>query len=388
MDQNGYVYADNVATTRVCEEALEAMKPYFSEFYGNPSSIYSFANKPREALAAARAAIAGIINAEPDEIVFTSGGTESDNFAILGAAYENAARGRHVITTQIEHHAVLHTAKRLEKEGFQVTYLPVDGEGFVAPAALEAALTGETTLVSVMAANNEIGTVEPLAALGEICRARKILFHTDAVQAVGHIPIDVRAMNVDLLSASAHKFNGPRGIGFLYLRRGSKVRRLVEGGGQERGRRSGTENVAGAVGMAAALSSAAARMDEESARLTALRDRLLENILKIPKTALTGSRTNRLPGLASVTVEGIEGESMVLLLDLQGIAASTGSACSTGSLDPSHVLMALGLKHETAHGSLRLSLGRYSDEADVEKISAVLPDIVARLRAMSPVWNG
>ncbi len=388
MDQNGYVYADNAATTRVCEEALEAMKPYFSEFYGNPSSIYSFANKPREALAAARAAIAGIINAEPDEIVFTSGGTESDNFAILGAAYENAARGRHVITTQIEHHAVLHTAKRLEKEGFQVTYLPVDGEGFVAPAALEAALTDETTLVSVMAANNEIGTVEPLAALGEICRARKILFHTDAVQAVGHIPIDVRAMNVDLLSASAHKFNGPRGIGFLYLRRGSKVRRLVEGGGQERGRRSGTENVAGAVGMAAALSAAAARMDEEAARLTALRDRLLENILKIPKTALTGSRTNRLPGLASVTVEGIEGESMVLLLDLQGIAASTGSACSTGSLDPSHVLMALGLKHETAHGSLRLSLGRYSDEADVEKISAVLPDIVARLRAMSPVWNG
>ena len=388
MDQNGYVYADNAATTRVCEEALEAMKPYFSEFYGNPSSIYSFANKPREALAAARAAIAGIINAEPDEIVFTSGGTESDNFAILGAAYENAARGRHVITTQIEHHAVLHTAKRLEKEGFQVTYLPVDGEGFVAPAALEAALTDETTLVSVMAANNEIGTVEPLAALGEICRARKILFHTDAVQAVGHIPIDVRAMNVDLLSASAHKFNGPRGIGFLYLRRGSKVRRLVEGGGQERGRRSGTENVAGAVGMAAALSAAAARMDEEAARLTALRDRLLENILKIPKTALTGSRTNRLPGLASVTVEGIEGESMVLLLDLQGIAASTGSGCSTGSLDPSHVLMALGLKHETAHGSLRLSLGRYSDEADVEKISAVLPDIVARLRAMSPVWNG
>lgn len=388
MDQNGYVYADNAATTRVCEEALEAMKPYFSEFYGNPSSIYSFANKPREALAAARAAIAGIINAEPDEIVFTSGGTESDNFAILGAAYENAARGRHVITTQIEHHAVLHTAKRLEKEGFQVTYLPVDGEGFVAPAALEAALTDETTLVSVMAANNEIGTIEPLAALGEICRARKILFHTDAVQAVGHIPIDVKAMNVDLLSASAHKFNGPRGIGFLYLRRGSKVRRLVEGGGQERGRRSGTENVAGAVGMAAALSAAAARMDEEAARLTALRDRLLENILKIPKTALTGSRTNRLPGLASVTVEGIEGESMVLLLDLQGIAASTGSACSTGSLDPSHVLMALGLKHETAHGSLRLSLGRYSDEADVEKISAVLPDIVARLRAMSPVWNG
>lgn len=388
MDQNGYVYADNAATTRVCEEALEAMKPYFSEFYGNPSSIYSFANKPREALAATRATIAKVINAEPDEIVFTSGGTESDNFALFGAAYENAKRGRHIITTQIEHHAVLHTAKRLEKEGFQVTYLPVDGEGFVAPAALEAALTDETTLVSVMAANNEIGTIEPLAALGEICRGRKILFHTDAVQAVGHIPIDVKAMNVDLLSASAHKFNGPRGIGFLYLRRGSKVRRLVEGGGQERGRRSGTENVAGAVGMAAALSAAAARMDEESARLTALRDRLLENILKIPKTAVTGSLTSRLPGLASVTVEGIEGESMVLLLDLQGIAASTGSACSTGSLDPSHVLMALGLTHETAHGSLRLSLGRYSDEADVEKISAVLPDIVARLRAMSPVWNG
>lgn len=387
MDKNGYVYADNAATTRVCDEAVAAMMPYFGEFYGNPSSIYSFASAPREALANARATIAKIINAEPDEIIFTSGGTESDNHAILGAAYENAARGKHIITTQIEHHAVLHTAKRLEKEGFTVTYLPVDGEGRVDPAALEAAITPETTLVTVMAANNEVGTIEPIAEIGKICRERKILFHTDAVQAVGHIEIDVKAMNIDMLSASAHKFNGPRGVGFLYIRRGSKVRRLIEGGGQERNRRSGTENIAGIVGMATALSYAHEHMAEEAARLSALRDRLMGEILKIPATTATGSLTHRLPGIVSVTVEGIEGESMVLLLDLNKIAASTGSACSTGSLDPSHVLIALGMKHEVAHGSLRLSLGRYSTEEDVEKIASTLPGIVERLRMMSPVWN-
>ncbi len=387
MDKNGYVYADNAATTRVCDEAVAAMMPYFGELYGNPSSIYSFASAPREALANARATIAKIINAEPDEIIFTSGGTESDNHAILGAAYENAARGKHIITTQIEHHAVLHTAKRLEKEGFTVTYLPVDSEGRVDPAALEAAITPETTLVTVMAANNEVGTIEPIAEIGKICRERKILFHTDAVQAVGHIEIDVKAMNIDMLSASAHKFNGPRGVGFLYVRRGSKVRRLIEGGGQERNRRSGTENIAGIVGMATALSYAHEHMAEEAARLTALRDQLMGEILKIPATTATGSLTHRLPGIVSVTVEGIEGESMVLLLDLNKIAASTGSACSTGSLDPSHVLIALGMKHEVAHGSLRLSLGRYSTEEDVEKIASTLPGIVERLRMMSPVWN-
>lgn len=387
MDKNGYVYADNAATTRVCDEAVAAMMPYFGELYGNPSSIYSFASAPREALANARATIAKIINAEPDEIIFTSGGTESDNHAILGAAYENAARGKHIITTQIEHHAVLHTAKRLEKEGFTVTYLPVDSEGRVDPAALEAAITPETTLVTVMAANNEVGTIEPIAEIGKICRERKILFHTDAVQAVGHIEIDVKAMNIDMLSASAHKFNGPRGVGFLYVRRGSKVRRLIEGGGQERNRRSGTENIAGIVGMATALSYAHEHMAEESARLSALRDQLMGEILKIPATTATGSLTHRLPGIVSVTVEGIEGESMVLLLDLNKIAASTGSACSTGSLDPSHVLIALGMKHEVAHGSLRLSLGRYSTEEDVEKIASTLPGIVERLRMMSPVWN-
>ena len=363
------------------------MMPYFGELYGNPSSIYSFASAPREALANARATIAKIINAEPDEIIFTSGGTESDNHAILGAAYENAARGKHIITTQIEHHAVLHTAKRLEKEGFTVTYLPVDSEGRVDPAALEAAITPETTLVTVMAANNEVGTIEPIAEIGTICRERKILFHTDAVQAVGHIEIDVKAMNIDMLSASAHKFNGPRGVGFLYVRRGSKVRRLIEGGGQERNRRSGTENIAGIVGMATALSYAHEHMAEEAARLSALRDQLMGEILKIPATTATGSLTHRLPGIVSVTVEGIEGESMVLLLDLNKIAASTGSACSTGSLDPSHVLIALGMKHEVAHGSLRLSLGRYSTEEDVEKIASTLPGIVERLRMMSPVWN-
>ena len=387
MDKNGYVYADNAATTRVCDEAVAAMMPYFGELYGNPSSIYSFASAPREALANARATIAKIINAEPDEIIFTSGGTESDNHAILGAAYENAARGKHIITTQIEHHAVLHTAKRLEKEGFTVTYLPVDSEGRVDPAALEAAITPETTLVTVMAANNEVGTIEPIAEIGKICRERKILFHTDAVQAVGHIEIDVKAMNIDMLSASAHKFNGPRGVGFLYIRRGSKVRRLIEGGGQERNRRSGTENIAGIVGMATALSYAHEHMAEEAARLSALRDQLMGEILKIPATTATGSLTHRLPGIVSVTVEGIEGESMVLLLDLNKIAASTGSACSTGSLDPSHVLIALGMKHEVAHGSLHLSLGRYSTEEDVEKIASTLPGIVERLRMMSPVWN-
>lgn len=388
MDQNGYVYADNSATTRVCDEALEAMQPYFREYYGNPSSIYSFSNKPREALNAARKTIAEIIHAEPDEIIFTSGGTESDNYVLLGAAYENEKRGRHIITSQIEHHAILYTAKRLEKEGFSVTYLPVDSEGYVSPAAMEAAITPETTLVSVMMANNEVGTIEPVAELGRICREKKVLFHTDAVQAIGHIPVDVKVMNIDLLSASAHKFNGPRGVGFLYMRRGSKVRHLIEGGGQERGRRSGTENIPGIVGMAAALKAAADRMEEETRRLTAMRDNLFDRLLQIPKTIPTGSRTDRLPGLVSLTVEGIEGESMVLLLDMNGVAASTGSACSTGSLDPSHVLMALGMKHETAHGSLRLSLGRYNTEEDVEKIAKVLPEVVARLREMSPVWNG
>ena len=379
-----FVYADNAATTPMSETAFNAM---------NPSSLYRIGRAAKEALNDARTVVGKCLNAAepvnekndyaPGEIVFTGGGSQADNLAIRGFMHGPSSKGRkHIITSKIEHHAVLYTCEALEKEGYRVTYLNVDKEGRVDLEQLKAELSEDTALVSVMAANNEIGTIQPIKQIAELAHSVGAKFHTDAVQAVGHIPIDVRAMNVDLLSASAHKFNGPRGIGFLYLRRGSKVRRLVEGGGQERGRRSGTENVAGAVGMAAALSAAAARMDEEAARLTALRDRLLENILKIPKTALTGSRTNRLPGLASVTVEGIEGESMVLLLDLQGIAASTGS------LDPSHVLMARGLKHETAHGSLRLSLGRYSDEADVEKISAVLPDIVARLRAMSPVWNG
>ena len=387
MDKNGYVYADNSATTRVCDEAIEAMQPYFKEYYGNPSSIYSFSNKPREALNEARKTIAAIINAEPDEIIFTSGGTESDNNVLFGAAYENEKRGRHIITSQIEHHAILHSAKRLEKEGFSVTYLPVDSEGFVSPETLAAAITPETTLVSVMMANNEIGTIEPVAELGRICREKKILFHTDAVQAVGHIPVDVKAMNIDLLSASAHKFNGPRGVGFLYMRRGSKVRHLVEGGGQERGRRGGTENVAYIVGLAKALEDAVAGLDDMP-RIAAMRDRLAKEITeKIPYSRINGGMEHRLPGNINISFEFIEGESLILLLDMAGICASTGSACSTASLEPSHVLLSIGLPAEKAHGSLRLTISHENTDEDIDYILEKLPPIVQRLRDMSPLYE-
>lgn len=380
-----YVYADNSATTKLSEEALEAMMPFLTERYGNPSSIYSLARPPRKALSEAREVCAGVIGARPDEIVFLSGGTEADNYALFGAARANVKKGRHIITTQIEHHAVLHACKSLEKEGFEVTYVGVDKYGTVKLDELEAAIRPDTTLISVMAANNEVGTIQPLAQIGAIAKKKGVLFHTDAVQAFGHIPLNVDEMGIDLLSTSAHKLHGPRGVGFLYVRKGVKLHTLIYGGGQEKNRRSGTENVAGVAGFAAAAAHAAENMEAEAARLATLRRRLIEGVLKIPATALTGHPENRLPGLASFTIDYIEGESMVLRLDANGIAASTGSACSTGSLDPSHVLLAMGLSHEQAHGSLRLSLGRYSDDSDVDMILEVLPGVVRGLREMSPV---
>jgi cysteine desulfurase len=387
-DFSAYVYADNAATTRLSDMALEAMLPYMTAYYGNPSSIYSFSHESRKALSAARSDVAAVLNADPSEIIFTSGGTESDNHAVVGAARANVAKGKHLITSTIEHHALLHTMKQLEKEGYSVTYVPVDGEGTIDVEALKAAVRPDTTVISIMMANNEVGTIQPIAEIGAFAKSKGILFHTDAVQAVGHIPVDVKELNVDMLSLSGHKFHGPKGVGALYLRKGVRILPLMQGGGQERGRRSGTENVAGAVGLAAALKEAASQMETEAARLKALVARLDEGILKIPYTKKTGHPTNRLPGLASYTVEFIEGESMILHLDIRGIAASTGSACSTGSLDPSHVLMAMGLTHEVAHGSLRLSLGKYSTDADVDKILAELPEVVALLRRMSPVWPG
>ncbi len=383
-----FVYADNSATTRVCDEAVGAMLPYFTEEYGNPSSIYPFAASGKKALEDSRKTVAGLLGADPAEIIFTGGGTEADNHAICGVARANIKKGRHIVTSAIEHHAVLHTFERLKREGFEITYVPVDEFGTVTPEALEAAMTEGTTLVSIMAANNEIGTVQPIAELSAIAHRHGAVFHTDAVQAVGHIEINVAQMGIDMLSLSGHKFNGPKGVGLLYVKKGTLAQRFMEGGGQERGRRSGTENVAGIVGMARALEISVSHMAAESERLTALRKKLEAGIMAIPCTRLTGHPENRLPGLCSSVIEYIEGESLVLMLGLQGICASTGSACSTGSLDPSHVLMAIGLPHEVAHGSLRLSLGRYSTEEDVDYILEKLPEIVKTLRAMSPVWPG
>ena len=383
-----FVYADNSATTRVCDEAVSAMMPFFTEEYGNPSSIYPFASESKKALEGARKTVAEVLGAIPDEIIFTGGGTEADNHAICGVARANIKKGRHIVTSAIEHHAVLHTFERLKREGFEVTYVPVDENGVVTPEALSAAVKPGTTLVSIMAANNEIGTIQPIAELARIAHEAGAVFHTDAVQAAGHIAINVREMGIDMLSLSGHKFNGPKGVGLLYVKKGTLAQRFMEGGGQEKGRRSGTENVAGIVGMAKALEISVAHMEAEAVRLGALRKKLEAGILAIPHTRLTGHPENRLPGLCACVIEYIEGESLVLMLGLNGICASTGSACSTGSLDPSHVLMAIGLPHEVAHGSLRLSLGRYSTEEDVDYILEKLPEIVKTLRAMSPVWPG
>ena len=382
------IYADNAATTKLSANALRAMMPYLEEQYGNPSSLNSEGQRAKEAIEGAREKIASLIGAHPREITFTSGGSEADNQAILSAARAGEKAGKkHIVSTAIEHHAVLHTLKKLEKEGFSVTLLDPHENGIVRVPELEAALTPDTCLVTVMTANNEIGTVQPIREIGEICRAKKIPFHTDAVQAVGHLPIDVEADRVDMLSASAHKFHGPKGTGFLYARRGIPLANLIEGGAQERGRRAGTENVAGIVGMAAALEESAARMLEVAPRLAELRDRLIRGLGEIPHSVLNGDPVKRLPGNVNFCFEGIEGESLLLLLDDRGISASSGSACTSGSLDPSHVLLAIGRVHDVAHGSLRLTLGEDTTTAEVDAIVTAVKEVVEHLRGFSPVWR-
>lgn len=380
-------YLDNSATTKPCPEAVAAMVDALETGWGNPSALYRFGMDAARRLRVAREQVAKALGAEPDRVFFTSGGTEADNWALKGAAELRQKKGKHIITTAIEHHAVLHTAQWLEKQGYEVTCLPVDREGRVDPAAVRAAIRPDTILISVMAANNEIGTVEPIAEIGAIAREAGVLFHTDAVQAVGHIPVNVEDWKVDLLSLSGHKIYGPRGIGVLYMRKLLRLPPLIHGGGQERGRRSGTENVAAAVGLAAALREAADGMEEESRRLSALRDKLLDGLSALPYARVTGSRDHRLPGTASLVFEGVEGEALLLQLDRSGICASSGSACSSASLDPSHVLLAIGLPHAIAHGSLRLSLGRETTEEDVDAILREVPQAVQYLREMSPVWD-
>ena len=383
-----FIYLDNAATTRVSDAALDAMLPYFRQQYGNPSSLYAFGQEAKEALERARATVAGVLNCEPREIIFTSGGSEADNQAIRSAAAIGARAGkRHIISTAFEHHAVLHTLSKLEKEGFEVTLLDVHGDGLVRVEELAAAIRPDTCLVTVMYANNEIGTIQPIADIGRVCRERGVLFHTDAVQAAGHLPIDVRAQNIDLLSLSAHKFHGPKGVGALYARRGIALTNLIEGGAQERGRRAGTENTAGIAGMAAALDEAARNMERDSAKMTALRDRLIAGLSRIPHSALNGDAERRLPGNVSFCFEGIEGESLLLLLDDKGVCASSGSACTSGSLDPSHVLLAIGRPHEVAHGSLRLTLSGETSGEDIDYTIKAVTEVVAYLRSISPVWR-
>ena len=382
-----FVYADNAATTAVSKPVLDAMLPYFSEKYGNPSSIYSIGRDAHEALDEARKKVADALGAQPQEIFFTGCGSESDNWAIRGIAHANIKKGKHLITSKFEHHAVLHTMRALEKEGFEVTYLDVNANGVINPADLEKAIRPDTTLVTVMYANNEIGTIQPIPELGKICRGKGVVFHTDAVQAVGHVPINVNEQNIDLLSLSAHKFHGPKGVGALYIRKGLRFPNFIEGGAQERGRRAGTENVPGIVGLGKAIEIACGDIEERNEKVRALRDRLIDTILKLPRTRLNGDREKRLPGNINISFEGIEGESLLLLLDMNGICASSGSACTSGSLDPSHVLLSIGLKHEVAHGSLRLSINEENTPEDVDYILEVLPGIVERLRAMSPVWE-
>ena len=381
-----FVYADNAATTAPLPEVIEEMMPYLTEKWGNPSSIHGKGEEAKAALAAYREKIADILGCEAGEIVFTSCGTEADNHAIRGAAYANSRKGKHIITTKVEHPAVLNTCKALEKEGFRVTYLDVDKEGCVSPEKVDAAICDDTILVSVMFANNEIGTVMPIREIAKVCHARGVLCMTDAVQAVGAIPISVRELGVDLLTASGHKIGAPKGIGLLYIKKGTKIKNLIEGGGQERSRRGGTENLPYIAAFAKALEIAYARLPDE-ARIEKMRNRLIEELLKIPRSRLNGSRTERLPGNVNISFECIEGESILLLMDMAGICCSTGSACSSNSLDPSHVLLAIGLPHEVAHGSVRLTLSHGNTEDDVDYIVEKLTGIVARLRAMSPLWH-
>ena len=382
------IYMDNGATTRVTEPVFEAMQPYFCEIYGNPSSAHNFGYVSRHAIDAAREQVAKAINADVNEIYFTGCGTESDNWAVRGAAYANLKKGRHIITTAIEHHAILHTCAQLEKEGFEVTYLPVDEYGFVTPEQLDAAIRPDTTLVSIMTANNEIGTIEPIAELAAVCKKHGVLFHTDAVQAIGSVKIDVKAMQIDMLSMSGHKFHAPKGIGVLYIRKGVRLQQFMNGGAQERNRRAGTENLASIVGIGKAIELATADIDAHNAQLSAIRDHMIERIVKeIPFTRLNGHPTTRLPGNVNVCFRFIEGESLLMLLDAKGIAGSSGSACTSGSLDPSHVLLAIGLPHEIAHGSLRLSLSEENTMEEADYVVDSLVEIVSRLRSMSPLYD-
>lgn len=382
------VYMDYAATTYVKPEVLEEMLPYFTNKFGNPSSFYGISRETKMAVDKARGQVAKALNADMSEIYFTGGGSEADNWAIKGvcAAYKN--KGNHIITTKVEHHAVLHTCQYLEKQGFEVTYLDVDEEGFIRIEDLKNAITDKTILVSIMFANNEIGTIEPVKEIGKICRDKKILFHTDAVQAIGNVEIDVKDMNIDLLSLAGHKIYGPKGIGALYIRKGVRIHNLIHGGGQERNRRAGTENIAGIVGFGRAIELATNNLEEHAKNMTALRDKLIEGLLRVPYTRLNGpSGDKRLPGNVNVSFEFIEGESILLSLDFEGVCASSGSACTSGSLDPSHVLLAIGLPHEKAHGSLRLTLGDGSTEEDVDYVLEVVPPIIERLRKMSPLWT-
>lgn len=382
------VYADNAATTRVSDTAFNAMLPYFKEQYGNPSSLYTVGQKAQEALYSAREIMAKYLNCDIKEITFTSGGSEADNQAILTGAYLGEKKGKkHIISSAFEHHAVLHTLKKLESQGFEITLLPVHSDGFVRVDELEAAIRPDTALVTIMYANNEIGTVQPVAEIGRVCREKGVLFHTDAVQAAGHIKIDVKAENIDMLSLSAHKFHGPKGIGMLYAKKGINLYTLIEGGAQERGKRAGTENVPAIMGMAAAFKEANENIDKNFGYVKSLRDKLAQGLSKIPHSKINGDISKCLAGTLNMCFEGIEGESLLLLLDDRGISASSGSACTSGSLDPSHVLLALGLPHEVAHGSLRISLSEYNTEEEAEHILKNVPEVVAYLRSMSPVWK-
>lgn len=383
-----FVYADNAATTKISDSVFQSMVPFLTEQYGNASSLYSLARESRRAVEAAREKVAKTLGAESREIYFTSCGTESDNWALKGTALAMGAKGKkHIVTTAFEHHAILHTCQALEKQGFEVTYLPVEPNGILSLDKLREAIRPDTALVSVMYANNEIGTIQPIPEIGAICKEKGVLFHTDAVQAVGSLHINVKEQNIDMLSLSAHKLHGPKGVGALYLRKGIRIPNLIDGGAQEMGKRAGTENNAYIVGLGTAIEEATALIEEKTPKLIAMRDRLIENLLKIPHTRLNGDPVKRLPGNVNISFEGIEGESLLLMLDMQGICASSGSACTSGSLDPSHVLLAIGLPHEVAHGSLRLSLSDMNTEEDVDYILQVLPPIVERLRSMSPLWE-
>ena len=382
-----FVYVDNAATTQVEPDVAEKVIPCFTSVFGNASSIHTAGRKAKELLDTAREQVANALGAEPGEIYFTAGGSESDNWAIKGVAHKFAKKGKHLITTAIEHHAVLHSMKSLEKEGFEVTYLPVDSEGFVTAEQVEKAIRPDTILVSVMFANNEIGSVEPIAEIGEVCKKHGVLFHTDAVQAVAHIKIDVKAMNIDMLSLSGHKFNAPKGVGALYIRKGITIPNLIDGGQQERGKRAGTENIPAIVGMGYAIEVATRELDERMSRVRKMRDRLRDELMRRIPYAKLNTPENSLPGTLNISFQYIEGESILLMLDMNGICASSGSACTSGSLDPSHVLLAIGLPHEIAHGSVRMSIDHNNTEEEIDHIIDTLPKIIQRLRDMSPLWE-